>query len=436
MAEERSTTGEIAQGLPQEEAEAQSAMHPAVSWAMAQVLSALLSLLQLLLRLLWEAGRLCFWLVKEAYFLALRKGVGEKEVEDAHVDANVGGAHGAVPAADGEAEDEEAEEDLTAVELGGPFELVRFSESDSNSLGDAGLDALADEVRRLLPRGAARVSVVQQQRCSSRDEAEPSSGAAALAVLGPQGAVQAASSKLLRRSLVEASEAHSRIFALHFTMREAWDLPQEDELVDASLEQDWVDLGSSAAEIPEGSSTAAGRTATSSLAGGGATTKSAQPVTAVLRERLREALPDCEDLHVFMDANPWADSAAPVEGSRVRVDFAGPLTAEVWEAATKTVLACEALGVFLSRRCGVVFWLPEDSPDRPLLQQQVSSALGHWQGAPTSVQAAIGLEGMGFGGFEDLAVNVSAVLEGRQPPGWHRLEWTPHGADALPMKTF
>lgn len=432
--EECSTREETTQDLPQEEAEAPGAMHPAVTWAMAQVLSLFLSLLQLLLRLLWQAGCLIFWLVKEAYVLALRKGAGEKEVEDAHPDAKAGCAHGAVPAADDEAEEEE---DLTAVELGGPFELVRFSEGDPNSLGDAGLDALADEVRRLLPRGAARVSVVQQQRRSSRDEAEPSSRAAALAVLGPQGAVQAASSsKLLRRSLLEASEAHSRIFALHFTMREAWDLPEEDELVDASLEQDWVDLGSSAAELPEGSSTGAGRTASSSLAGKGATMKNSQPVAAVLRERLREALPDCEDLHVFMDANPWADSAVPVEGCTVRVDFAGPLTAEVWEAATKTVLACEALGVFLSRRCGVVFWLPEDSPERPLLQQQVSSALGHWEGRPTSVQSAIGLEGMGFGGFEDLAANVSAVLEGRQAPGWHRLEWTPHGADALPMKTF
>eukprot|EP00930_Biecheleria_cincta_P014414 TRINITY_DN12402_c0_g1_i1.p1 TRINITY_DN12402_c0_g1~~TRINITY_DN12402_c0_g1_i1.p1 ORF type:complete len:452 (+),score=123.26 TRINITY_DN12402_c0_g1_i1:77-1432(+) len=451
MAEEHSAGEATAKSLPKEEASVaqdpeltlSEAGHPAVAWVMAQVLSLLLSLSQLLLRLLWETGCLIFWLVKEAC-LALSKSFGEKTIEDAPPDANAGTARGAVPVpADKEElteEEEEEEEDLAAVDLGGPFELVRFSECDLSSLGTAGLDALADEVRCLLPRGAARVSVVQQHRQRRmRDEAEPSTSAA-LAVLGPQGAVQAASSKLLRRSLLEASDAHSHIFALHFTMREAWDLPQEDELVDASLEQDWVDLGSSEQLEAHSEIAAAGAEA----AGGAGAKKTAKPqnklptspVAAVLWERLREALPDCEDLHVFMDANPWAGSAASAEGCPVRVDFAGPLTAEVWEAAAKTVLACEALGVFLSRRCGVVFWLPEDSPSRPLLHQQVSSALSHWEGKPTSVVSAIGLEGMGFGGFEDMAANVAAVLEGRQAPGWHRLEWTPNGDDALPVKTF
>jgi len=151
----------------------------------------------------------------------------------------------------------------------------------------------------------------------------------------------------------------------------------------------------------------------------------------VLRGRLRKAVPDDGELHLFMDENPFASWG----GGAVRVDLIGPLQPNAWDAATHAVLSCEALGVYLSRRYDAIF---RSSPSRErLLRDQVDSALSHWKGAPVALgDRIVGASESGFEGFEDLAANVAAVLRGAEPPGWHRLEWTPHGAGAVAARTY
>jgi len=215
--------------------------------------------------------------------------------------------------------------------------------------------------------------------------------------------------------LLETEESAQEFFALHFVMREAWDLPQDDELLDASLSDEWIDLG-------------AGEGAEARAPDDDEGPKSSP--RSVLRQRLREAVPDSGQLRLFMDENPFASWG----GGAVRVDLVGPLRPEVWEAATLAVLSCEALGVYLSRRYDAVFRNPAREA---ALRDQVDSMLTHWKGAPTALGAdGFGASESGFEGFEDLAANVAAVLRGTEPPGWHRLEWTPDGDGAVATRTY
>lgn len=70
------------------------------------------------------------------------------------------------------------------------------------------------------------------------------------------------------------------------------------------------------------------------------------------------------------------------------------------------------------------------------MEDQVASALSHWKGSGADLGGGFGVSEAPFAGFEDLAANVSAVLQDKKPPGWHRLEWTPHGSDAVPHMTY
>jgi len=289
-------------------------------------------------------------------------------------------------------------------------------------------------------------SAVDEVRCRHRgvrfsvqpelEERGLPSSPGSVAVLGPNLAVQAACAELdaaLPSGLEEAAVEH--FFALHFTMREAWDLPQDDELMDASIDHDWVDLGGATEEsaaAEDQTATAQPTVAVSATAAAPAPPKSPSSPAAVMRGRLREVVTSSQDLQLFMDENPFASWGQDA----VRVDLVGPLSAEAWQAATRAVLACEAHRVYLSRRYDAVFWCPKNS--RELIENQVAGALSHWKGSRTTLgdSGGVGLSGGGFTGFEDLAANVGAVLRGVEPPGWHRLEWTPHGDGAVPLLTY
>lgn len=357
-----------------------------------EAVSSGMHLLYLLYRLLSSASWVIFWLFSEVVRSITT--AGRKSLS------------GILP----EASLQESDKDPSR--WTGRFEFRKFvSRRPSTEFSNEKLWQIADEVHTLL--GKDEVVRISAPLRSDTKERKPIT----FAVFGTDHAVDAASKQLqnILPLKLEDRGLHRNFFVLHFTMRRTWDLPQEDELVDAALEQDWIDLGTSSDEgVIQSQPKEAARS----------------PAT-VLRERLCQALPECGDLHVFMDGNPWeADDA-----SSVCVDFAGPLDAKVWDAATETILACEASGVYLSKQCGVRFGGTDDTM-RASLQEQVTSALSHWKGTEHSSVLGFGLDGMGFGGFEDLAANISAVLRGVTAPGWHRLEWTPDGADALPHMTY
>jgi len=223
---------------------------------------------------------------------------------------------------------------------------------------------------------------------------------ACVVVMGPGHVVRSACAALVERLPLQPEHRFESFFALHFTMREVWDLPQDDELTDASLDRDWIDLGDPS--VLAGGGEACGGDSDST--GGGAANQGRSPA-ALLRGRLNKVLPECLDLHIFMDENPFA-SWGPRE---VRVDIIGALTPDSWDAASRTILACEAQGVYLSRRYDAVFWGAEPSM-LPLLEEQVVCALSHWKGEKMSLGLGFGLAESAFTGFEDLAANVSAVL--------------------------
>lgn len=256
--------------------------------------------------------------------------------------------------------------------------------------------------------------------------------AKSIAVLGPGAIVQSACAALRAALGSDASaveeESIEHFFALHFSMRESWDLPQDDELLDASIEDSWIDLGTASSPSKRPPSSAEGEEPS-------AIPRAPRSPTGVLRGRVLEVLPRDQNFHLFMDSNPyaaWGDGL-------VRVDILAPLTPEAWQAASRAVLACEAHRVYLSRSYDAVFWCSPTA--RRLIEGQVSNALSHWKGkrlAPGDAAGAggVGVSGSAFRGFEDLATNVGAVLHGAEPPGWHRLEWTPHGEGSVPYMTY
>lgn len=255
---------------------------------------------------------------------------------------------------------------------------------------------------------------------------------ASVAVLGTAVGVAEACQALSAHVAIAKEEREiEQLFLVHFTMREAWDLPQDDELVEASIANDWVDLGCEGAGTQEAGSSLDEKEEQDDQAEDEGTEASRSP-QAVLRKRLREVFLDRDDVHIFMDDNPFASS----QNTAVRVDFAG-LLPNAWDAVARVVKDCEARGVYLSRRFEVLFWSPQDLRER--LEGQVESALSHCQGAPERISkgsSGFGLTGCELSGFEDLSDNVSAVLGGHAPPGWHRMEWTPNCAGAVPHLTY
>lgn len=242
--------------------------------------------------------------------------------------------------------------------------------------------------------------------------------AGGIAVLGPAGEIQSACADLcstVGRSRESSLEdvAVQHFFLLRFTLRDVWELPQDDDVADTSVDGDWVDLG-----------------------GGGAS--GTRTEDSAVRSRLLEVFSSDRRLHAFMDSDSHIGiGARGVE----RVDVVGELLPEVWRAASQAVLAAEAHQVYLSRSYDAVFWCPSAMEWR--IEDQVSSARSHWKGekAPVAAHGAgpvggVGLYGTDLTGFEDLCANIGAVLRGVDPPGWHRLQWTQEGEGSVPYMTY
>lgn len=224
--------------------------------------------------------------------------------------------------------------------------------------------------------------------------------------------ISSACAALTARVQLDVEQSIEDFFAIHFTMRRPEDLPQDEALSDALLENEWVDVRSSEriAEVCDEHRTGP-----------------LQAPESVFRRRLRDMISD--DMHVFMDSNPYASWGR----DDVRIDFVG-LLPEAWDTAMELVLSCEARGVYLSRRFEALFW--SHGRLRKRLEDQVSCALSHLKGSAVQCSAGFGLVGEDVSSFEDLAANISAVVSGGVPPGWHRLEWMPHGAGAVAHFTY
>jgi len=268
------------------------------------------------------------------------------------------------------------------------------------------LDSVAPQVRRRCP--GVRVSVPRETLSTL-----------SVAVLGESAAVTEAC-RILQEGASSSDaiilqETHVEyFFALHFTMREMCDLPHDEEIADASIEDDWVDVGGGAA-----------------VAAVGGADVQRNAMATLLRARLLEVLSGRDGLHLFMDDNPFASWG----GDALHVDFIAPLTSDAWRSAAEAALACEAHRAYLSRRWDAIFWCAKR--ERSFLEDQAAQACSHIRGgARTAPLGGIGVVGLGTTGLEDLAANICAVLRGEEPPGWHRLEWTPDGAGVVPYMTY
>jgi len=264
-------------------------------------------------------------------------------------------------------------------------------------------------------------------------------------------------------------DGSSGLFTLWFTVRDAWDQPEDDEMIDASLENEWIDLGSSSAtasdddtvasnpapaeeredndqageeEVEDGKETKddgenerddKGEPAQHQAAA--ATRRGPLPTGPELRSRLQQMLPTGADVDAFVDMHGPGIEGQASGGMVIRLE--GPLRPESWEAACRLALGCEACGVYMSNCYDAMFRNLAPALVQPL-ETQVACALGHWCGrrAKCVAGAGLGIEGGAFAGLEGLAANVAAVLRGEPPPGWHRLEWTPHGAGAVSHMTY
>eukprot|EP00927_Polykrikos_kofoidii_P014221 TRINITY_DN16220_c0_g1_i2.p1 TRINITY_DN16220_c0_g1~~TRINITY_DN16220_c0_g1_i2.p1 ORF type:complete len:435 (-),score=86.52 TRINITY_DN16220_c0_g1_i2:647-1951(-) len=216
-----------------------------------------------------------------------------------------------------------------------------------------------------------------------------------LAVFGPRTAVTAACSCLAESIEVVNEVCHNAVFALHFTLRGVDDVPHDEELLDASLEKDWVDLGS-----------------------GGAGDSA---VKTLIQKRMDLVLPSSHlNVHIFMDTVPLtfgggssgaADVSATTAPTAMRVDLVGASSSSSWDAATKTVSACEASGVYLSANYDILFWYPEGL--QRSFADQVARALSNWKGM--SVEGAFAAccvaARADIASFEDLAATVTSVFK-------------------------
>lgn len=268
----------------------------------------------------------------------------------------------------------------------------------------------------------AGVCEVRESHRKARFSVQTDFAIARVAVLGSARHVSRACDDLFKLARLEMDQPFDEFFMLQFTMRELCDLPKDLELVNASLDDEWLDLGSSEHHFQ-------GQINDEHREGSGVLSSPQM----VLRRRLRKLLPDHERLHVFTDASP---SAATSSGRRCqRIDIVGSLC-DAWDVATQTVLKCEAGGVYLSRRYDALFWC-EDGERKAHIQEQVRCALSHSKhGSAASFDRCFGFQEVEISGFEDMAANVLAAIRGQKPPGWHKLEWTPHGTGAVPHLTY
>jgi len=275
--------------------------------------------------------------------------------------------------------------------------------------------------------------------------------------------------------LFSSGDASCGLFTLRFKVRDAWDRPEDDELLDASLVNEWIDLGSCTDAVNNSDAAAPNPKAVNEEGDeeppgvkkgqenkqeegeevkkeeeeegrnesdmgnkkGLLQSQAAAPADhshgllsprSVLRSQLQQVLPPDADVNAYVDID---GSSSDGQAHGGMICLTGPLRSEAWETACRSALGCEACGVYLSGCYDAIFSNPAPDLVQPL-EDQVACALGHWSGH----RANLVLEDAAFAGFESLAINVAAVLRGEAPPGWHRLEWTPHGNDAMSHMTY
>eukprot|EP00929_Paragymnodinium_shiwhaense_P023025 TRINITY_DN14514_c0_g1_i1.p1 TRINITY_DN14514_c0_g1~~TRINITY_DN14514_c0_g1_i1.p1 ORF type:complete len:597 (-),score=151.68 TRINITY_DN14514_c0_g1_i1:416-2098(-) len=324
-----------------------------------------------------------------------------------------------------------AEESATA-----PEESSQPSPSSSSRKSPAAKDLVLRMLRTPhaseapLLRAAAADKAAAKLGVQVRLQAAASMGASSIvAVLGDRESTGKVCEALQRDGPCSFEEdLWDSFFLLRFGVREAVDAaPHDEELLDASLENDWIDLGGCGDDATQKEQRREASSSQSSL-------------QALLRTRLHKVLPQEEaGLSILMDSGDEKPGSASA-GRCTKVDFVGVLRPESWAAATKAVLSCEAAGVYLSRTYSAYFSCPEE-PLSEHVQSQVTNCLSHWKGQRTETLpgtdgACLGVDDLAYACFEDLSANVSAVLLGKKPPGWYRLEWTPSGVGAVPYKTY
>mmetsp|Transcript_52623 Transcript_52623/g.112250 ORF Transcript_52623/g.112250 Transcript_52623/m.112250 type:complete len:410 (-) Transcript_52623:213-1442(-) len=251
-----------------------------------------------------------------------------------------------------------------------------------------------------------------------------------LAVVGPTATVaeltaQAKKASLSSLHLVAESE-HEQFFSLQFTIREKWALPRDEELIDACIEDDWVDLGADSPPVSPGklpeqpahtmSSSAMGSSMMISSCGATATSK-----RALIRDRLLKVIDNIPKAHLFMD---HPSHLQMLSNDGIAVELVAPLDVDAWQDVAHAVLSFEANRVYVADTYSAVFWCSSDM-ERPL-REQVGEALRLWKGTPSEECSGggFGFVGSSLPGFEDFAANVGAVLQGEDLPGWERLAWT------------
>jgi len=256
---------------------------------------------------------------------------------------------------------------------------------------------------------------------------------------------------------LNAGDGSSGLFTLWFTVRESWGLTEDDEMIDGSLENEWIDLGSSSASAGDGAIAASnpkaaeeredndrageeeGKEGKEKKEDGRENERDSkmEPVQhhvsapasrnggslspgSVLRSRLQQMLPTGADVDAFVDMHDSSSEGQESGGMVIRLE--GKLQPEAWEAACRLALGCEACGVYMSNCYDAMFRNLAPALVQPL-ETQVACVLGHWCGrrAKCVAGAGLGIEGGAFAGLEGLATNVAAVLRGEVPTaatGW------------------
>lgn len=389
--------------------------------------STLLAAVQAVWRVLCTLGLLLAVAFREAAFALGSAASSLQGLPATHADGDLAALERMEQDSD-ESERSEAIEPEEPLDVAGSGPAEDAEQEAAPGLGRVADEEIADNVvvRRLrsLVREAdvlrASVCEVRKAHHEVRFSVQIGFDFPCVALLGSALRVARACDDLEKLVPLEFDQCFDKFFALHFTMRELSDLPQDVELVDASLDDEWLDLGASEHQF-DGQINDEHR-AHSGILGS---------PQMVLRRRLQRILPDHEHLHIFMDTNSlttWGQNSP-------RIDIVG-LLPDAWDMAIQAVLKCEAGGIYLSRQYDALFCCQDDEW-RTKLEEQIHSSLGHSTGGSlTNIGSCFGCQGADIVGLEDMSANVLAVLQDQRTPGWHKLEWTPHGTGAVPHLTY
>jgi hypothetical protein len=234
------------------------------------------------------------------------------------------------------------------------------------------------------------------------------SDAVRVAVLGPRAAVRIASAAVqdsLRdvADVVAKREFVQGVFSLRLKIRGMDDIPHDDELLDASLESEWVNLGTGRTPLQE-----------STQSDGPMDVEPLSP-RVVIKSRLDKLLLSGRDDLFTFDILPVALGKGNDEDESCRntdvdawVDLVGPLESRSWQAAVEAVQQCEAQGVYLSQSYDATFWCSETETARNASLRHVVGLID--LGEESSGQVPYGLVGAELANFESFSTDIAAVL--------------------------